>query len=202
MMRKLLVTGIVAIVVGFAACGKAPVLCDGDSLLQKAQLCPDRESLGFAMEFGSGTYIGQKPVEALGLRNGGIEDLSLTSVSTAGDPAFKFSGSWAEDAGGGLPATTVKGNKTVFVRVEFAPTQARLYTGTLTVASNAENTPNRIFNVSGCGIPPDPKTPDGGPVLCNPDGGSPGCSGATFACHRTGVCMGLSPCYRDGGLPP
>jgi len=142
------------------------VACDPDSLLQKPQLCADRNSLGFAQEFNSGTYIGTKPVENLAIRNGGIEDLRIDAVATSGDSAFKYTYSWEAD-GGTLP-TNVKGTTTAFIQVEFAPTQAKRYTGSITITSNAENAPQKIFEVSGCGVPA-----DGGASPCYGDGGTP-----------------------------
>jgi hypothetical protein len=195
-----------AIVVGFVSCGKAPKPCDPDTLSDKPQLCPDRDSLGFAQEFGSGTIIGQKPIESLSIRNGGLADLVIQTVSTAGDNAFSYSSSW--DPAGALTTTTVKGNKTVFIQVAFAPTQPKGYTGTLNIVSNADtnliSSPNKTFTVSGCGIPPDSMrmcNPDGGAI---PDGGV-GCGDPNQRCNPSGlygVCLGVSVCYRDGGVTP
>lgn len=161
MMRTLLVgLTTIAILSGFAACGKPPVPCEPDSLTQNPQVCPDRDSLGFRREFGSGTLIGQKPQESLIIRNGGIADLNVTAVNLSGDSAFSLTTEPAT-----LPAA-VKGNKFFYIRVIFAPTEAKLYTGSITMASNAENTPSKTFEVSGCGIPS-----DGGTSPCYRDGG-------------------------------
>jgi len=168
MKRSLIIAAVFGIVVGFVGCGNPPAPCAGDSLLQRPQLCPDRDSLGFAQEFGSGTFIGTKPVENLAIRNGGIEDLTLSAVATTGDPAFKFSASWDDTPGDNdIPGISVKGNTTVFIQVEFAPTQAKQYTASVTVTSNAENSPQKVFQVSGCGVPA-----DGGASPCYRDGGT------------------------------
>ena len=168
MKRSLILSAVVGIVVVFAACGKAPGVCDPDALLQKPQLCSDRDSLGFAQEFNSGTYIGTKPTEVLKIRNGGIEDLKIDAVATAGDSAFKYSASWDDNlTDNTIPATSVKGNTSVFIQVEFAPTQAKQYTGSITVTSNAENAAQKVFQVSGCGVPT-----DGGATPCYRDGGT------------------------------
>ncbi|HEY0881301.1 MAG TPA: hypothetical protein VGD87_07215 [Archangium sp.] len=165
MSRSLLVGSIcsLAILSGFAACGKPPVACDGDSLVDQAQLCPDRASLGFAQEFGSGTRIGTRPINTLSMRNGGLTDLTINGASLSGDPAFKLT-----TVPSALPAT-IHGNKSFLAQIEFAPTEARLYTAKLIVESNAANTPTREFEISGCGIPT-----DGGSSPCyRADAGTP-----------------------------
>ena len=50
-----------------------------------------------------------------------------------------------------IPAS-ITGDKNIFLRVIFAPTKAKAYSGTITVESDAENTPSATFPVSGCGI--------------------------------------------------
>ena len=171
MKRSLLLFACSAIVVGFVSCGKTPKLCDADALLSKPQLCPDRDSLGFGLEFCSGTFIGSRPINALTLRNGGMDDLKLSSVTTSGDPAFKYTFSWGSET-----STVVKGNKNVFIQVEFAPTAGVAYSGSISVASNAENSPNKTFAVSGCGVPADGGSStcysrDSGVISCGRDGG-------------------------------
>lgn len=149
-----------AILSVFPACGKPPVACDGDSLTQAAQACADRSSLGFAREFGSGTFIGQRPQETLSIKNGGIGDLTISSANFSGDSAFTLT---TEPAN--VPAT-IQGNKYFYMRVVFAPTEAKLYTGKITVQSNAEKSPSLEFQVTGCGVPT-----DGGSTPCYRDGG-------------------------------
>lgn len=127
--------------------------CDGMSLQNEPYLCPDRGSIGFAREFMSGTYIGTKPQETLILNNGSVKDLEITSVSYGGDQAFTFKTSPEP-----LPAT-IAGNKSMLVQIIFAPTEAKLYRGTLTVQSNASNTPSQTFEITGCGVSPDAGIP-------------------------------------------
>jgi hypothetical protein len=169
-MKRLVVAALmVAILLALACTGKPGKACEADVLLDQAQLCPDRASLGFGLEFRTGTFIGSAPVDAISIKNGGVADLNISSVTITGDTAFTYSPSWqvvSVQGAGSLPSTTVTGNKAVFVQVEFKPTQARAYSGAITVVSNAENTPSVTFAISGCGVPA--------------DGGS-------------------SPCYRDGG---
>lgn len=151
-----------AILSGFLSCGKPPVACEGDSLTQAAQACADRQGLGFSREFGSGTFIGQKPQDTLSIKNGGIADLTITSANYSGDSAFTLTTEPPT-----VPAT-IKGNKYFYMRVVFAPTEAKLYTGKITVQSNGQVSPSLEFAISGCGIPL-----DGGTSPCYFDGGTP-----------------------------
>lgn len=151
-----------AILSAFSSCGKAPVPCDGDSLMPEPHACPDRASLGFAQEFGSGTFIGTSVQESLSIRNGGVADLQISEITFSGDSAFQMA---VEPQ---VPST-IKGNKYQFIRITFAPTQARAYSGTVTVKSNAVNVTGgtQTFAVSGCGVPA-----DGGTSPCYRDGGT------------------------------
>lgn len=164
-MKRLVLIGCIgsaAILPGFAACGKAPVPgdCDPDNLTTAPQACPDRQSLGFAREFGSGTWIGSKPQESIVVYNYGTDDLRVDAVSLSGDSAFKL-----DTAPSMLPAN-IPGNKFLAMRVTFAPTEAKLYTGRITLQSNAANGAALEFEVSGCGVPS-----DGGTSPCYRDGG-------------------------------
>ncbi len=162
-MKRSLIVGCIssiAILSGLAACGKAPVVCDGESFTKSPQACPDRASLGFAQEFGSGTFIGTSVPEPLRIQNGGTDDLNISAVTFSGASAFTVSTSPTT-----LPAA-IKGKQNFFINVIFAPTEAKAYAGTITVQSNAENTPSLTFNLSGCGVPT-----DGGTSPCYRDGG-------------------------------
>jgi hypothetical protein len=156
------------VVVAFSACGAKPSgPCDPDQLAAKAQLCPDRLSLGFGLEFNRGEFIGTSPIDNFVLRNGGVEDLVFNSVIVNGDSAFKYTASWDSDPNDAtIPGATVKANQVVLVQVEFTPRAAKLYTGSLKIVSNAQNTPDLTLQVSGCGVPA-----DGGTSPCYRDGG-------------------------------
>jgi hypothetical protein len=150
----------VVIVSGFVACsGKPSKACDPDYLTPKPQFCADRDSIGFAQEFGSGTLIGTHPDQTIMVRNGGLENLTVESAAVTGDPEFKFTYSPA------LPAS-VPGNQNFFVRIEFTPALAKRYQAKLTLKTNAENFPTKEINISGCGVPA-----DGGPSPCYRDAG-------------------------------
>ena len=169
MMRTLISGGIssLAILSGLSACGNPAVLpdggsaiCTGDYLDTVAQACADRGSLGFSQEFGSGTFIGFRPQDTISIKNGGLTDLTITSANFSGDSAFTVT---TEPTA--LPAV-IKGNKYFYMRVVFAPTEARLYTGKITVLSNGQVSPSRDFALSGCGV-----QQDGGTSPCYRDGG-------------------------------
>lgn len=157
--------------------------------------CPDRASLGFGLEFGTATLIGTKPVDSLSIRNGSVKPLEVSEVSYSGDSAFTIT---VEPT----PPATIPGNKNLFLQVFFAPTQARAYSGKVTLKSNATNVTSGVleFPITGCGIPPDSNR------ACAVDAD---CSDANQKCARAsgdggmnGVCVGVSPCYRDGGIAP
>lgn len=124
------------IFLALAACGK-------ESLPQKPQLILDRDSLGFGLEFGRGTYIGTSPQESLLVENGGLEDLVFSSVTLTGDPAFKHEGPSKD---------RLKGRERGYIRVIFTPTQLKDYAATLTLSSNAENTPTKTIAITGRGV--------------------------------------------------
>ena len=167
--RVLPAASLLAILLGSTGCQTSDSVCgrlpdggkgDPDFLTNRAQACPDRASLGFAQEFNSGTFIGTSVPEPLRIKNGGLEDLKVSSVTFSGDSAFTVNTEPSM-----LPAD-IKGNKNLFINVFFAPTEAKLYTGKITVQSNAEQSPSLEFQVSGCGVPR-----DGGTSPCYRDGG-------------------------------
>ncbi|MBI3186021.1 MAG: hypothetical protein HYZ28_28120 [Myxococcales bacterium] len=110
---------------------------------QKPQLVVDRDSIGFSQEFGSGTFIGTKPQESLMLQNKGLENLLITSVSMAGDSAFTINGPLKSE---------LKGNERTYIQIIFAPTAEKNYSATITIVSNAENTPQKLVPVTGRGL--------------------------------------------------
>ncbi len=230
MKRSILIAGIVGAVTGsFVACGPTNrKVCDGDTYGNEPELCPDRSALGFSTEFGSGTFVGTKPVDSISIVNRGLKDLQISKVTYDGEPEFKVKASWSDTAvGSDIPATIIKGGQRAFLQVEFAPKTGKGYSGLITVDSNASNMPHFTVQLSGCGVPT-----DGGAsncyacdVLtqgCTPqvDGGARTCyqspSGATFcsfetgakavgeACDAPAACVRGSVCVsvcdrRDGG---
>jgi hypothetical protein len=94
--------------------------------------------------------IGTSPQGSLAITNRGLEDLVLSSVTLTGDSAF----SKLQPASGSNPTlTTIPGNKSSFLTIVFTPAAARDYTGTVNIASNAENKPSQDVPVLGTGVP-------------------------------------------------
>lgn len=135
-------TAWLVILVALCACGK-------ESMPQKPQLAVDRDSIAFGVEFGSGTYVGTAPQESLMISNGGLENLILSGVSLAGDKEFTIDGPLKSE---------LKGKERTYLRILFAPKQVKSYSATLTINSNAENTPIKLVPISGRGV----AVPDGG----------------------------------------
>jgi hypothetical protein len=165
-----------SILCGFASCGKVPLLPDGgvdicskENLQSTPTLCPDRLSLGFGQEFGTGTKIGAAPQNTISIRNNSTANLEVASATLTGDSAFTLAVGYDTDAGTAhdLPVS-IAGNKYLYLQVIFAPTQAKAYNASITVASNAGNAPMQVFALSGCGVPT-----DGGSSPCYADGGAP-----------------------------
>ena len=117
--------------------------CGKPTLPDHPQLHLDRDSIGFGQEFGSATFIGTRPQESLLLENGGLEPLVISSVTLTGDSAFTLDGPTSNE---------VKGKDHTFLRVIFAPTQSKTYSGTLNILSNAENAPQKTVAVTGAGV--------------------------------------------------
>jgi hypothetical protein len=148
-MRTFLTIASLAIVVSLAACGK-------QQLPDKPQLNLDRCAIGFAQEFGSGTVIGTRPQESLIIENGGLQDLTISSVTPSGADVSAFEVT-------GPTKSTLKGLERAYVRIVFTPTQERCYAMDLTINSNAENLPAAVVHVSGRGIP---QGTDAGYIAC------------------------------------
>ncbi len=123
----------------------ALLACEAEPLPEKPQLIVNRESIGFGAEFGDATYVGTKPQESLQIENGGLNLLVLQQPQLVGDAAFTLEG----------PETLeIKGKKSTFLRIVFAPTQAKDYKATLVILSNAENAPFKEIPITGRGIQP------------------------------------------------
>lgn len=124
---------------------------------EKPQLLVDRDSIGFGQEFDRGTYVGAKPQESLLISNGGLENLVISNVAITGDSAFSIDGPspcLGADGGTVMPCE-VKGKGRTFLRIIFAPTQAKEYAASIVIDSNAENSPSKAIPVTGLGMLPD-----------------------------------------------
>jgi hypothetical protein len=134
-----LITGF--IIVGLMACGK-----QSEDHPEAPTLQTDRDSLGFGEEFGQGVWIGTSPQESLLVENLGMQTLHIDHVDKSGDPVFEVD----------LPEKLdVDPLGHTFIRVIFSPTEARKYSGALTIFSNDAQNPQKVINLSGTGIAPD-----------------------------------------------
>lgn len=124
----------------FAACEKP--------LPEKPQLITDVDSIGFGQEFNSGTFIGTSAQRSLQLFNGGLTPLTISSTMMTGNDVSAFI---VEQP----LKMVIKGQETTFMRFFFQPKEARVYSATLTIISDAQNTPNKQIAISGRGINPD-----------------------------------------------
>jgi hypothetical protein len=125
-----------------AGCDRAP------SIPQEPQIKTDRDSMGFGLEFNSGTYIGTSPTNSLLIENMGSKDLVISGVDLTNDD-----GVFSVPV---LSATTVKYGKSSVLQEIFTPTQARDYSGQLIIHTNASNEPNKTIVLSGKGLVPPP----------------------------------------------
>jgi hypothetical protein len=145
------------IFLALGSCGKASTgPCDTDGELgQKPILCTERDSIGFGLEFGSGTFIGAKPTQTFMIYNNGIPELTISEVTLTGDNAFTMMGPLKTALVG-----TKKEDRQTFVQLVFAPTQFKIYNAKLTIKSNASNLPEKVIPVAGRGCTP--SMPDAG----------------------------------------
>ena len=114
------------------------------------QLVVNRDAVGFGGDSGFGAYVGTSRQDSIDIRNGGIQDLVVTSLTLAGDSNFTYATS------AGVVPITIRGLQHMAVSFYFAPTAARAYSGTFTIASNATNAPSKVIALSGQGLTPPP----------------------------------------------
>ena len=118
------------------------VACGPPQPKETPQIFTDRTKIGFGQESNSATFIGTTGFGTLYIRNDGVQNLVLNSVSVEG----------ARFATDGATSTTLGFHDVSTVEVRFTPTAAQLYPGTLTITSNAENEPTVTVTLSGCGV--------------------------------------------------
>ena len=114
------------------------------------QIVVNRDTVAFGSDSGLGAYVGTSRQDSIDIRNGGIQDLVVTSLTMAGDTNFTY-----VTSGGSLPIT-IKGLQHMAVSFYFAPTAARAYSGTFTIVSNATNSPSKVVTLRGQGLTPPP----------------------------------------------
>jgi hypothetical protein len=115
------------------------------------QVFTDRDEMGFNTEFFSGTYVGQTAFNSLAIENRGREALEITDISLSGPGVFTL-----KLPEGFTPGTPLKLETydRAFVEVAFKPTDDVEYQGTLTITSNAGNTPSKQVALRGKGVTP------------------------------------------------
>jgi hypothetical protein len=134
------------ILLALAGCGEGT----GETNLEKGPfLQVDRASLGFGLEFGSGTLIDTTGFNSLYIENKGDEPLEITKVTKSG--AGEFSMRLPTELAEGQPLK-LESLKRTFVEVQFKPRDRRLYQGRLTIESNAANGGQINVDLFGCGL--------------------------------------------------
>lgn len=135
------------ILLALAGCGG-----EDDIPLQKGPfLQPDRIKLQFDTEFGSGTYVGASTFNTLMLENRGDETLQITSVTKSGPSEFIVT--LPEGLTDSTPVT-LESRKRAYVQVQFKPSKAQGYTGSITIKSNSSTGAETVVELEGKGIPP------------------------------------------------
>ena len=127
--------------------------CGGDDVkLEKGPfLFVDRESMGFDQEFGSGTYVGASTFNTLILENRGDKPLEITEVVKTGPAEFILTP--PEGLAPGSPIR-LESLKRAYVQVQFKPTQAKDYTGKLTIKSNSKDGTEKVVDLVAKGVTP------------------------------------------------
>lgn len=139
------------ILLALAGCGG-----EDEIPLQKGPfLQPDRTKLQFDTEFGSGTYVGASTFNTLMLENRGDETLQITSVTKTGPSEFIVT--LPEGLTADTPVT-LESRKRAYIQVQFKPSRAQGYTGSLTIKTKGvpESAPvtETVVELEGKGIPP------------------------------------------------
>jgi hypothetical protein len=150
------------ILLALAGCSQEPSLPNVPALL------PDTSAYNCWAGECDGNFIGTSPQGTIQLQNKGLQTVNVTSVTLTGDSAFGgLNVAFAGDAGI-TPPFGIPGEKTAFLSVFFTPTQAKQYSGTITVASNSQATtltggiqscgPSCVITLGGTGVPQPPPT--------------------------------------------
>jgi hypothetical protein len=134
------------ILLALASCG------EGDEIeLQKGPfLFNDRTALQFDTEFGSGTYVGASTFNTLMIENRGDEPLEITEVIKTGPSEFIVTP--PEGLAPGSPVR-LESLKRAYVQVQFKPSQAKDYTGKLTIKSNSKDAAEKEISLVAKGVP-------------------------------------------------
>jgi hypothetical protein len=159
------------LLVGLLSCNDT----SSENLPEAPQIQIHPASQDFGSGVGFGTFIGTSVVQAFQIENKGKQTLVISSVTRSGDSAFTFVGPNLLDplADGGVVAS----RETTYISVTFVPTQPKMYSGKLTIKSNAGG--GELLEIDGGAItPPDATAIDitlsGTGVLPPPDAGPDG----------------------------
>ena len=125
-----------------AICG-----CSRSDPPRNPQIVLNREAVDFGTSAGLGTYVGTSRSDSLDIKNGGIQDMVVNSISVSGDSVFTYTTSQP------LPYT-VPGLQHLFVTFYFAPTAAQAYSASAMILSTASNAPMKTVSLSGQGVAP------------------------------------------------
>lgn len=127
-----------------ALCG-----CSRSDPPRNPQITVNRDTVDFGTSAGLGTYVGTYRSDSLDIKNGGVQDMVVSSISISGDSGFTYTTSQP------LPYT-VPGLQHLFVTFYFSPAAAGSYSATATIVSNASNDPNKAVGLRGQGVAPPP----------------------------------------------
>ncbi len=126
-----------------------------------------------ALDFGD-VVVDTQAVKALTLTNQGGGNLTLESASVSGDANFQPQG---------FSSSTLGPGDAVQLQIAFTPTSVGPHAGTLTIGTDADQSPNTLVQLSGVGVleavdaGPDAGPPDAGPPVA--DAGGVGCADGT-----------------------
>jgi len=120
--------------------------CSNEGLPENPQLQPDRTEIRFGGEFSEGVWVGTVKRETLQLKNIGTATLAIGDVSVSGADASLFTTQ--------IDTVSVGSLQKAFVAIDYAPTAAGTHQATLTVTSNAENSPVLEIALSATAVAP------------------------------------------------
>jgi hypothetical protein len=190
--------------------------CGGDSvnLPDKPQIQPDKVQLNFGADFGNAVYVDTTVFDTVNLQNKGKGDLVISKVELSGADAANFAITGDPTCPSTDPtcttaahaSATVLSTKSAFVQVAFAPTKPGKSLATLTITSNAENTPSlaiAIGNPADTSLQPTAvwKYKSLGTVTDNPKTGTPKpLANIKVSCQAPAgkTCTGDVDCAADG----
>jgi hypothetical protein len=141
----------------------ALMACPGEELHEKPWLYINRDPWNMDPAF-----VGARPQDSIYMENQGLEPLVLTSVDLSGSGAFSKLPQQVNMEDGGIitnpTAMTIEPRKRSYLTLIFNPPREGVFTGQVTITSNAENAPTKVVDVRARACPA-----DGGPC---PDGGT------------------------------